>query len=57
MYLRECAFTYADLVMNPFYDDTTNYVDFPPEYTTQTEFNKVGRMKTGLFEIVIILHD
>ena len=43
--------------MNPFYDDTTNYVDFPPEYTTQTSFNKVGRMKTGLFEIVIILND
>ena len=43
--------------MDTFSDDTENYVDFRPDYTTQTIFNKVGSMEKGLFEVVIIFYD
>ncbi len=41
----------------PFTSVDLNYVDFPADATVSTIFNKVGRMKTALFEVVIILHD
>ena len=57
MYLRECTFTTADVIFNPTAEEETNYVDFPPGNIVITKFNRVGRMKNSLFEVVIILND